>query len=78
MGTELLFLTRRALAVALGCGLSKVDRLERAGALPPRRVFGGTSGWLRSEVEAALAALPEGRAVGRVSAALAARAKKGA
>lgn len=51
---------RKAAAERLGISLSSLWRYEQAGLLPPARRFGpNVSGWLNSEFEAALKAMPE-------------------
>jgi len=37
---------------------STLVRLEKRGILPPRRMLGGRTGWLMSEIRAALKAIP--------------------
>jgi predicted DNA-binding transcriptional regulator AlpA len=67
------FLSKVALAAALGSSPSKIDRLEARGILPPRRQLGkGRIGWLVEEVRAALEKLPIGPLVERTRVARAA------
>ena len=56
---------------------ASVDRLEARGTIPPRRqLSGGRVGWLRSELVAAMRALPSGPLEPRTSEARRARAAR--
>ncbi|MBK5933180.1 hypothetical protein CCR78_04190 [Rhodovulum imhoffii] len=41
-----------------GCSAGHFDKLVRAGVVPPGRIAGGVTVWLRNELDAALAELP--------------------
>ena len=53
------FVPLKEAAGLLGCHRTTALRYEFEGKLPQRRMMGGRSGWLASEVRAALQALPQ-------------------
>jgi excisionase family DNA binding protein len=67
-----LLLRKAEVAEALGCSLSTVDRLERAGKLL-RVQLGGAPRWKARDVEALIDQLPSGVSHAKTAAATAAR-----